>query len=422
MGFDMEKEVFEEEAKAKTDWQRIERGEAPVEEYTLGELSVGIGFLAEFLKTKYLEEFIADGGSKIKMVTGRRGSGKSHLMNMLLLMAKNESYITAKFSAKDIWLHDFKEIYLEIIRQCDIEKLLYDCADQLIKEMGYDPKDVAKGQTFMDYLSERGEADPINKRELRNQIRKMFLDNPCMDNNFAQCMSLIVGSILGHPILEAQNKQLLLGWLHCDMSVKLLQIRSLGLSPNRINKFNARHMLRSLTEVIRLGGHSGLVISIDDMEILLNRSNMNPIHYTKMRREDSYESIRQLIDEIDSMHYLMFLFGFDRELMDNENFGLKSYQALWMRIQNEVIGERFNCFADMIDLDRLGNEIYTEDALFEMSDKLFRLVKENDADAERLEIEDIRKLIERARFESIGLPLALNRRMLAPKKEEEEHV
>lgn len=49
----------------------------------------------------------------------------------------------------------------------------------------------------------------------------------------------------------------------------------------------------------------------------------------------------------------MFVYAFDRGLMDDENAGLKSYQALWMRIQNEIVGERFNRFTDMVDLDRL---------------------------------------------------------------------
>ena len=35
------------------------------------------------------------------------------------------------------------------------------------------------------------------------------------------------------------------------------------------------------------------------------------------------------------MHHIMFVYAFDRELFDNENAGVKSYQALWMRIQSE---------------------------------------------------------------------------------------
>ena len=135
--------------------------------------------------------------------------------------------------------------------------------------------------------------------------------------------------------------------------MKLSLVRALGLSPSRITRYNARHMLRSLCEIIRMSGYAGLVVLIDDLEILLSRSSLVRLHYTKMRREDTYESIRQLIDEIDSLRNIMFVFGFDRELFDNENAGVKSYQALWMRIQNEIVGERFNRFGDIVDLDRM---------------------------------------------------------------------
>ena len=53
-------------------------------------------------------------------------------------------------------------------------------------------------------------------------------------------------------------------------------------------------MLRSLAEVVRMGGFSGLFIAVDNMEILVSRSSLELVHYTKMKREDTYESIRQL--------------------------------------------------------------------------------------------------------------------------------
>ena len=124
-----------------------------------------------------------------------------------------------------------------------------------------------------------------------------------------------------------------------------------------------------------MGGYSGLFIAIDDLEILISRSSLEPIHYTKMKREDTYESIRQLIDDIDSMKNIMFVYAFDRKLMDDENAGLKSYQALWMRIQNEIVGERFNRFADMVDLDRLAAQEYTPEVIVSMSESMAQMQK-----------------------------------------------
>ena len=400
------------EQPAKTSWEFVLEGNAPYDEYELGELSEGIDFISEFWAKTYLDEYIKYGGSKMKFITGRRGSGKTHLMNMMSVLAKNKSYRIVRFSANDIWLHDFKEIYLEIARQCDIIQCLSECAERIVKNMGYDPGDIREDEKFVDYLARVGESNPITKREIRNQLKEMFWENPHMDNNFALACSHLTGALLGHPALEQQNQDLLLGWLYGDKTVRLLLLRALGLSPVRITKYNARHMLRSLAEVINKGGRSGLFVTIDDMEVLADRSSLQPMRYTKMRREDTYESIRQLIDEIDNMNNIMFLFGFDRELIDNDSFGLKSYQALWMRIQNEVVGERYNRFADIVDLDRAGKELYPPEGIVRMSEKLMRMARERGKEAVPMTRARAEEFLQKSRISNIGIPLMVNKETL----------
>ena len=372
-------------------------------------LTCGIRFLTDFWDEKYLREFIRDGGSKIKFVTGRPGSGKTHLLRLLSSLAEKENYKVVRFSAKNIWMHDFKEIYVEIFRQCHILTCLEGISLHLIREMGFSCDDIPKGMKFIDYLSQNGLGDAITKREIRSQLRHIFLDNSLLDNNFALACSMLTGSILGYPVLEEQNRDLLLAWLEGDRSVKLSQLRALDFYPSRITKYNARHMLRSLAELVRMGGYSGLFIAVDDLEILTSRSSLEPVHYTKMKREDTYESIRQLIDDIDSMRNILFVYAFDRELIDNENAGLKSYQALWMRIQNEVVGERFNRFADMVDLDRLAAQEYTPDVIVSISQSLVNL--QNKFSLSPLNEESAREILAQARTGAVGIPQLIQTKM-----------
>lgn len=383
-------------------------GKAPDDGQLLRQLSAGINFITDFWKKHYLDEYIREGGSKIKFVTGRAGSGKTHLLNYIAMTAREENYVTAGFSARDIWIHDFKEIYVEVFCQCDIVECLRRCSLQIIKNLGFAPEEIPADMTFMDYLSQNDSGDAITRREIRLQLKSMFLENPMIDNNFALACSLLTGGILGHPILEDQNRQMLLSWLEGDKSLKLSSIRGLGLSPVRITKFNARHMLRSLAEVIRMAGYSGLFITVDNLEILLSRSSLELIHYTKLKREDTYESIRQLVDDIDSMKNIMFVFAFDREMLDNDNAGLKSYQALWMRIQNEVVGERFNRFTDIVDLDRLAAQEYTPQILREMSEKLADTYRKLGDTASPISLETCESLIEQAKNGSVSLPRLVN--------------
>ena len=371
-------------------------------EITDAPLSCGIEFLTDFWREKYLQEYIKNGGSKLKFITGRPGSGKTHFLRLMSSIAAQEHYKTVWFSAKDVWMHDFKEVYVEIFHQSGLLDCLQALSLQVVKDMGFDYEEIPAGMKFFDYLSQNGMGDAMNKREIRTLLKQLFLDNPMLDNNFALACSMLTGSILGYPLLEDPSRDMLLAWLEGDRAVKLSQLRSLGFYPSRITKFNARHMLRSLAEVVRLSGYCGLFIAVDDLEILISRSSLEPVHYTKAKREDSYESIRQLIDDIDSMKNIMFIYGFDRELMDHENAGLKAYQALWMRIQNEIVGERFNRFADMVDLDLLAAQEYTPDVIISMSESFAHAHK--NAAITPLDMDAAREIAAQARTGAVGIP------------------
>ncbi len=378
--------------------------------------AVGIDSLTDFWTEKYLEEYIAFGGSKMKFVTGCTGSGKTFFLRVMQEKAKELGYRVASFSAHDVWLHDFKEIYVEVLRQCDIMECLKGCSRKIIENMGYAKEEIPSECAFIDFLAKENMSDALNRREIRMQLKQMFLDNPLLDNNFALACSMLTGSILGYPILEEQNKELLLSWLEGDRQVKLAQLRMLGLSPSKITKYNARHMLRSLAEVIRLGGYTGLLICVDDMEILISKSSLEPLHYTKMKREDTYECFRQLIDDIDSLHHVMFVCAFDRGLMDDENMGIKSYQALWMRIQNEIVGTRFNRFTDIVDMDRFAAQEYTPQVIMNMSEAFARSIQLREISP--IDEKGARALLEQVRLGGVGVPGLLYETMVGGEQRE----
>jgi hypothetical protein len=312
--------------------------------------------LVDFWREHYLDSYIALGGSKIKFITGDPGSGKSHFLQSFLTEASERGFKTVSLSAKSVWLHDFKEIYTAILNTVDIQACLEICARNIVAQMGYHFEDIPQNINFADSLMREDLFDPIARLELRAQISAMFFKNPRIDKNFAVCAALMTGGILGHPRLESTSRDQLYAWLSADKSVRLPALRRLGLSPFKIAKHNARHMLRSLIEILRLAGYAGLVVGVDNLEIFTEISSLEEIRYTKMRREDAYESIRELIDEIDTLNYVMFAFAFDRKLLEDEAVGLKSYQALWMRIQNEIESRRFNRFSDIIDMNRVTSD------------------------------------------------------------------
>ena len=45
--------------------------------------------------------------------------------------------------------------------------------------MGFNYRDIPQGMKFIDYLSQNNFGDALTKREIRSQLRQIFLDNPC---------------------------------------------------------------------------------------------------------------------------------------------------------------------------------------------------------------------------------------------------
>ncbi|HPE93547.1 MAG: BREX system ATP-binding domain-containing protein [Sphaerochaeta sp.] len=411
---------METETRISATIAQLSQGEVPDSEELLGQLTVGVQFLTDFWREKYLQQFILQGGSKIKFLTGGKGSGKTHCLHLFQSVAKQEGYLTVSLSARALWLHDFREFYLEVLKQADVMSLLERCSDRIVEAMGFSAKDIEPGSTFLDRLAIEGLADGLTRREIRNQLKQMFLDNRRMDNNFSLACSLLCGSLLGHPALEQANKDLVLGWLHGDKKIRMTSLRPLGMAPSRITKYNARNLLRSLAELVHLAGYNGLVVTVDDLDVMVDNSGMNPFHYTKMKREDTYESIRQLIDDIDTFNHFFVVFGFGRELIDNENAGLKAYQALWMRIQNEVVSDRINKFTDIIDLDAVAMQVYTPDMLVEMSQKLASFVQHINVETQPIDEQTARNLIKQAKLGGVSIPRLVNQATLGLLKDDAE--
>lgn len=68
--------------------------EGPVSDSADAPLSCGIEFLTDFWKEKYLQEYIKNGGSKIKFITGRPCNGKTYFLGLMTSIATKENYKT----------------------------------------------------------------------------------------------------------------------------------------------------------------------------------------------------------------------------------------------------------------------------------------------------------------------------------------
>lgn len=158
----------------------------------------------------------------------------------------------------------------------------------------------------------------------------------------------------------------------------------------RVDKYNARHMMASFLYLLRLCGRQGLCVAVDNLNALLERGPEGRALYGKSARNEVYESLRQLVDDFAGFQGAFFVFAGRTDLIHDEKGGFKSYEALWMRVQNEVSGSRPNKFADLFNQDALVKEFFSTETCLELQQKL-----NNTFDlGARLRHEDFRCLVE----------------------------
>ena len=99
---------------------------------------------------------------------------------------------------------------------------------------------------------------------------------------------------------------------------------------------------------------SGVVLLIDDLEALTERSpETHRLMYTPNAAKDTFELIRPLIDDTELVQHFLLVMAGRPEAVEDERRGIRSYEALWMRLQTGLVpAEQFNPWADMISADR----------------------------------------------------------------------
>lgn len=86
-------------------------------------------------------------------------------------------------------------------------------------------------------------------------------------------------------------------------------------------------------------------------DLVVGRKPGGGFKYGNVGLSDSYQSLRDLIDSLPSVPGLMIVLAGQHEFLERPR-GIKSYDALWLRIQHEVISPAFNRFAQVVDLDK----------------------------------------------------------------------
>ncbi|MCG3199021.1 MAG: hypothetical protein GHCLOJNM_03529 [bacterium] len=298
----------------------------------------------------YLENFIAGGGSKIKVLVGGEGTGKTHCLRWIESRARELGYTTVSISMRDVeWkFSNLPQLYKTIVVQTDWEDLLSGLSRHVAVELGYGPEKYDGSCSILPLLMEdEGLSKPEATREVRTYCSRVFYGAD-LTQSFKTFAAFVVRSWMTG---EKEGVNLCFKWLSGE---KLLfnEMRQCSLY-ERLTRVSARQWLYSLIRLIRLSGRTGLVLLMDDLEAITERQiDTRKYWYTPNTAKDTFELIRQLIDDAELLEHMLVILSGRMTIVDDDKRGIKSYEALWMRLQTGLVNRHFlNPFADIVSLD-----------------------------------------------------------------------
>jgi len=331
-----------------TDLYLLSEGKPPESEDLLRLITVGRELWVDYICERYLRNYIAKGGSKVKLLVGEKGTGKTHLLRLVLADAKELRYKTVYLSARSCRLSDLPALYREIAEKCVGEELVRGLCRQVaqkIKDTDYDGSD-----SFPRFIYDEFHSPKMAESRIRKEIANYFRDTD-LNENFKTFGYVVTNSRMISS--STSNIEIACDWLRgIPADREVTRHRKELFLYGSLNRSNSRDWLNSLILLCKLAGYSGLIVAIDDLEVIMEKSDRKYI-FTKNQALDICELVRQLIDDTELLSGCMFLLSGRKSIIEDNNRSFRSYDALWARLQTGLAEYRkFNPFADLVDIDK----------------------------------------------------------------------
>ena len=271
-----------------------------------------------FVRTEYLESYIADGGAAIKVVIDLGGSDLD-LAETVAAHAADAGYLTAVVDATVSRVHMIDQVFFAVAEQIPWRETVDRVVTRLATADGLNVAD-GDGPLFR-RIAEASKLDPqYVQLELRRKIGEKIFKNHSFVKDFRVAVTQLSTAAFGGG-QEADTTFTtitdgLTGRNRAVSAVKPYQIFS------RINRSNARHFFESALSWICLAEWPGLVLVIDIRRVTVARNPRDGgLYYTKSAVLDTYEVLRQYIDGTDRLVNCLIVVVADPEFLDDDPTG-----------------------------------------------------------------------------------------------------
>jgi hypothetical protein len=291
----------------------------------------------EVIQAEYLETFVAAGGGAVRFVVPATRDDGCQVRQGLGAAAADLAFQFVAVDGATTKLHLADKLFGAVARQVDWDALAGTFVWQLLAERGLRLPPTREGAvdlTSIAGLNAREES--LLRAELRSAIENDIFHDYAMSQEFRLAMIQLCLARLD-PHADPALRDAVLEWLRGEL--RLVSSVKRAMIFQRLGRHTGMAMLLSLTHWVRRAGRRGLLLVLDVARYAHNaprgdRDDM--LHYSTSATLDLYELLRQLIDSTDELEGCFVSVLADPEFLIDDRRGLRSYQALYFRVGDDV--------------------------------------------------------------------------------------
>lgn len=293
---------------------------------------------ASFLATEYLDTYIAGGGAAVKFVVVADDASADRISRTVRQRAEAGGYVTVRVDAVDVRVHMIDQVFFAVARQIDWDAFAAHRVRAAYAAVAYPVAD-SSDDISVESVAAHHRTDPGElSRDVNRHLQQLVFHDYSMVQEFRVAMLRLCQSQLRTGQVTEAEHTAVLEWLRGDLrQISLLRSAMIF---RRVGRHNARQLLFSLAHWVAANGAAGLLLEVDLRRFGFAKRPLpderRGLYYTKAALLDGYEMLRQLIDNTDELSHCCVMVVAAPEFTNDGNRGIDAYQALKLRIHDEV--------------------------------------------------------------------------------------
>jgi hypothetical protein len=289
----------------------------------------------DFLRREYLNGFIRDGGASVKFLLLPTPDDGVNLTKALKEEAERADYVYARIDAALVKVHMIDQVFFSIAKQVDWGALAASLNYKILDSLRF-PLPPGQEKPSLEAIARYNNYDYQElRRDFNTRLQEEIFRDYELAQEFRTAMIRLCQAHLDPGPRGRATHDAILEWLHGELR-QISRLKNDYIF-QKIARHNARYMLYSLTRWIKKLGRAGLILEFDIRRVAqTKRSSDDSVYYTKPSAMDAYEVLRQLVDGSGELQACFVAVICSTEFVTDISRGLEAYQALKLRIWNEV--------------------------------------------------------------------------------------